>query len=355
MNHHNLQYALEEAPFEPEGKAIAPAGVSGKIEAWGATVPTAGSADYAPGCIFHHTDGGAGTGVYINEGTATSCSFVAVTTPGNIATQVDTAFPVSGSASGRGPSPLIWDTCPVLDYFLDPTDGQVLFNDFQGDHALGNNQTATALGSGVMGFTGASANNAIGMDATDANGAIKLTATNDNEAVGIALLSGKNTAGGYVITSGKKSWFECRLKFNNITDAKYGAFIGFAEEALLAENGTLVDAGTMADKDYLGFLRVEGDGDKLDIVYNTAGGGAAVEHAADAATIVKDTYTKIGWYCDGTTITFYQDGVAIGTALTVATAEVPDGEEMAFYVVVNCAHDDDAIITVDWARIAREF
>ncbi len=42
----------------------------------GATVPTAATAGYAPGCIFVDNDAGAGLQLYINEGTAASCSFV---------------------------------------------------------------------------------------------------------------------------------------------------------------------------------------------------------------------------------------------------------------------------------------
>jgi len=46
----------------------------------GITVPTDATLGYATGCIFQHTDGGAGTSLYVNEGTYASCSFKAVTT-----------------------------------------------------------------------------------------------------------------------------------------------------------------------------------------------------------------------------------------------------------------------------------
>lgn len=59
-------------PRDPENK---PAGV---LFAHGPTVPTDGTAGYATGCLFQHTDGGAGTALYCNEGTATSCNFDAV-------------------------------------------------------------------------------------------------------------------------------------------------------------------------------------------------------------------------------------------------------------------------------------
>lgn len=50
----------------------------GIMQAYGDTVPADTSAGYATGCLFHHTDGGAGTSLYVNEGTNTSCDFNAL-------------------------------------------------------------------------------------------------------------------------------------------------------------------------------------------------------------------------------------------------------------------------------------
>lgn len=53
-------------------------GSAGLLLASGATVPTSGTHGYQTGCIFQHTDGSTGTAFYVNEGTASSCSFQAV-------------------------------------------------------------------------------------------------------------------------------------------------------------------------------------------------------------------------------------------------------------------------------------
>jgi len=53
----------------------------------GATLPSAADAGYGHGCIFMYTAGGAGTTLYINEGSNTSASFAAVgTSSGSIPT-----------------------------------------------------------------------------------------------------------------------------------------------------------------------------------------------------------------------------------------------------------------------------
>jgi hypothetical protein len=77
----------------------------------GSSVPTAATSGYAPGCIFLKRDGAAATNFYKNDGTRTSCSFVAVSLPGvdlagllatadeiNRATDVSTRL-VAGGAS----------------------------------------------------------------------------------------------------------------------------------------------------------------------------------------------------------------------------------------------------------------
>ena len=46
--------------------------------AFGITVPADGKPGYATGCLFIHTDGGAGTSLYANEGTSSSADFDAV-------------------------------------------------------------------------------------------------------------------------------------------------------------------------------------------------------------------------------------------------------------------------------------
>jgi len=48
----------------------------------------------------------------------------------NIGNMLDNEHLAAGTASGYGPSPKIWSSCPVLPIMLDPTKGFVYFNDF---------------------------------------------------------------------------------------------------------------------------------------------------------------------------------------------------------------------------------
>jgi len=61
----------------------------GYLFASGATVPSDGTDGYQTGCIFQHTDGGAGTALYLNEGSITSCDFNRIESPGGSLTIAD--------------------------------------------------------------------------------------------------------------------------------------------------------------------------------------------------------------------------------------------------------------------------
>lgn len=67
------------AAYPPGGVVVSNNDIALPTIVCGPTVPTDTTAGYGVGCIFIHTDGGAGDAVYINEGTATSCDFNAAT------------------------------------------------------------------------------------------------------------------------------------------------------------------------------------------------------------------------------------------------------------------------------------
>lgn len=268
----------------------------------------------------------------------------------------------SGTAAGRGFSPAIWDTCPVMKFMLNPQAGFVYFNDFRNKGvAVANNKNvaaAAALGTcgDVDACTAATSGTTISTLATDANGIVHLESTTADEDAIISVLGGNNTAGMVEFRAGKRVWMECRVSLLNITNSKFDAFFGFAEQGLVATTTLITTSDAMVDKDYIGFLRVYADGDKLDTVCNTAGAEGPTTIQADAATIAADTFTKLGIYCDGTTIYFYQDGVVLSTSITLADATLTlDDEELAWYAGILIGGDGDtASIEVDWVRIAVE-
>lgn len=263
------------------------------------------------------------------------------------------------SASSRMSSRKIWSTCPWAELANGTRDGFAIFDDLIHGIEVTNNKAvaaAQALGTVAPGWaacTAATAGTNITTVTTTPYGNVKLESTTDNEDAIISLLGSYNIAGQVVFEANKRVWMEARIKQLNITDSKANLFCGFAEEGLVATTTLLTASDAMADKDYVGFQRVFADGDALDVVHNTASGGGATTAGADACTIVADTWTNVGMYCDGTTVFFYQDAALVDSVLLTAT-NFPDGEEMAFYFGIMLGHGDTFSANIDWVKIAQE-
>jgi hypothetical protein len=254
----------------------------------------------------------------------------------------------------RMPSAIIWANCPWEAIKNGEVDGHYYWNDFTGNIILANAQTVTDLRDGVMGFTAATAGTTINkVDTAAPYGKVKLETTTINEDAGIMIGGGNNVVGEYVFSAGKQLWFEARVSILNVTVTKLALLVAFAEEALCATTATLAAGGaTIADKDYIGFHKRAADTVGIDVVHNTAGGGGETILAADSGTFAADTFTKLGIYCDGTTIFFYQDGTLL-TSVALSATNVPDGEEMALYIVLAGAHGDTCSAAIDWIKIAQ--
>ncbi len=322
----------------------------GIIGAYGTVVPIDGTVGYITGAVFKKTSGGANTSAYVNEGSNTSSNFNAVIA------DVPVAY---GTAAGRGPSPEIWDDCPVLDYTLNPQLGSHFFDDLHDGIVVAANQAVGAAA--ALGTTGNFAaftltGTAISTLATDVGGVVTLTVTTDEDAdCRIAYPMNIETAGMFKFTSGKKLWMEARIKVDNITDARINLFAGFAEEALMATGELIaVAGGATADKDYVAFRIDEADGDEFQTHHNIASGGHTVLQAA-AGTITISAFHKLGIYCDGTTVTFYIDGVALADTVDLTAANFPTDEELGFYFGVVAASATTIVSSIDWLRIAQEY
>jgi hypothetical protein len=77
--------------------------------------------------------------------------------------------------------------------------------------------------------------------------------------------------------------------------------------------------------------------------------------SATAGVITINTFHKLGIYCDGQTITFYIDGVALADTVNLSDANFPVDEEMGFYFGIVAASADTIVSSIDWLRIAQEY
>ena len=99
MPRHRLADSLHRAHLTPT--STSPVGLlldktTGFMFAYGKTVPSS-AAGYAIGCLFCHTDGTSNTAMYVNEGSATSCTFTAITSGSDT---LQTAFAAGSTITG---------------------------------------------------------------------------------------------------------------------------------------------------------------------------------------------------------------------------------------------------------------
>ncbi len=88
---------------------------------------------------------------------------------------------------------------------------------------------------------------------------------------------------------------------------------------------------------------------------STVYGNSNANTLAATGVLAADTYTKLGMYWNGATMTFYQDGAALADQLPLATSSFPAGANLGPYIAMQDGTGaSDNLVTVDWVRVAFE-
>jgi hypothetical protein len=251
-------------------------------------------------------------------------------------------------------SPAIWHDCQ-WDVIGDPRSGipgikhYIDFSSFRTSTDINAAEAHWQDGLKVFGSLGASiaAKDAIGGGATFAS-------DGDNEGASV----GQMIYPYQISRSHKKLWFEARLQTSTIADTKHGFFVGLIDSSVLSATVPIAAAGTLADENFVGWHRLEGDGDKVDAVYK-ADGVTQVTVEADAGTLVADTAINLGlkWDPDNSNkLSFYVDNDEVDT-YTMATADgtdFPNDVRLGFvFALLNATAATPGNTTIHWARIAQ--
>lgn len=245
-------------------------------------------------------------------------------------------------------SPFIWKDCPIREILDGTVEGWLIEDDFLNTIPVA--AGAEAVAGRYYGFASTGGSVAL---ADEVGGAMTASSDGDDEGASI------RTAGRpfQISRSHGKLWFEARVKTSTIADTKHGFFVGLSDSLTLSATVPLTAAGALADENLVGFHRLEGDGDKVDFVYK-ADGVTAVTVEADAATLVADTYIKLGMVYNPDTyvLTFYVNGVATDT-YTVASAagtDFPNDVRLGLiFAVLNATGSTPGTTTIEKWRCAQ--
>ena len=138
----------------------------------------------------------------------------------------------------------------------------------------------------VFGDGGAQINAVAGLGLA---GGVKIYSDGDNEGASI-----RHQFAPFKLARSRKAFgFEVVLSTDTIADTKHGFFAGLIEDVAATAIIPLTALGALADKNLVGFHRLEGDGDYVNCVYK-ANGVAAVTVKEDAHVLVADTDIRLG-------------------------------------------------------------
>jgi hypothetical protein len=150
----------------------------------------------------------------------------------------------------------------------------------------------------------------------------------------------------------KTLWFEARVKTSTIADTKHDLFVGLMDtNTALSATVPITAAGAVADVSCVGFFRPESakagagtGGATLNVTYKAAG-VAAVVVANDVATLLADTYVKLGMRFDqragkfsnnDNALSFFVDGVKVAEKVipVAAGTDFPNNINLGFFMAV---------------------
>lgn len=270
-----------------------------------------------------------------------------------------------GSANtNRIGSPTIWGKVPIPQIIAEPGFGIFMFDDFTNfPHITTPTITTEAAIGGLLGYKAFGSSGGTLLSSGAQYGEVVFTEATDNEGVSLATIGLPFK----LIKGGDNFAFESRQKFNTITDSRQGVFIGLCATQTLSATVPIAAAGTLADNNFVGFHKLEGDGDQLDTVYKADGVTqvslqtdvvSSANVASGSSALVADTYIKTGMYFDGASgvLTFYINGLPLGTTKTLPTAagtDFPNDVTMGLVAAMLLANSTSATMTMDYWGAAQ--
>jgi hypothetical protein len=215
-----------------------------------------------------------------------------------LANMLDNEHLIAGTATGVGPSPKIWSSCPVLPIMLDPTKGFVYFNDFLDADTY----VAGTLNGGIR-LTQTSSKGTLANDPAIPGGVLKISGADAVDKGPIAQFLACQCEPG----SGTKIFMEWRILVN----AGGGqCFMGLACDSVT----DIVPAdAVLTNKNLAGFYRDVGTGD-TDWTVGVCDASSSEESDDQVAAASESLYEKFGLVFEGiggvagSRITFYHNG-----------------------------------------------
>jgi hypothetical protein len=266
-------------------------------------------------------------------------------------------YGVTTGSAAAAPTPELWHLCPIEAILASRIRGWYFWEDFINFPVLGAADTVLHKWAGA-----ADSGGTLNTIATAVGGVMQISADTADET---AVIGTDGNAGSFVkLDADHRVWFEARWKVNTIANTTFGVFVGLTEEGLVKDEGIIAADGTMQNVDYIGFSRLEADGDQCEPIFNKENGTDVVMEV-DAKTLVADQYVKTGFLWDPTNrqdrfLEIFFDGAketqedynTVGSkANTITdTTNFPGDQELGV-LLCNEAGATPGNLFVDWVKV----
>lgn len=246
----------------------------------------------------------------------------------------------------RNPSMSIWGDCPIQEIQQGSVQGWFIDDDF-----VTFPFTVPTSEANLGNYKGFSSTGGLMSEGGEIGGTVLFGSDGDDEGASMAT----RQLPFQISLSTGDLWFECRIKSSTIADTTHGFFIGLLDQATLSATVPIAANGTLADENFVGFHRLEADGDMVDTVYK-ADGVTQVTVKTDAATLAADTYIKLGmrYSSQDGRLYFFANGVRLPDSKSIPNntgTDFPADVRMGLvFAVLNATASGPGSAEIDWWR-----
>ena len=271
--------------------------------------------------------------------------------------------------STRRPSDSVWGKCPIMDIQRGKVNGYFRHVNFGELKESANVNAAEAYWTNGILLFGSDGATATLLDAV--GGGLTVGSDGDNEGIG---LRGQNVPF-QISRSHYDLWFEVCLQTSTVADTKHGFFTGLIADSAITATSPIAAAGTLADVNFVGFHRLEGDGDQIDTVYKADGvtqvtvdtdalDGATSEGQTIASALSAATDFKLGMrfipggHKDSNyRLVFYYNGIPLVTSKEIPSAagtDFPNDVRLGWiFTLLNATGTTPGTCALKWLQCAQ--
>lgn len=202
-------------------------------------------------------------------------------------------------------------------------------------------------------YVGDGNGNVVSIDGRGGQLQISTTASSNDEQYLSAdgLTSDANDWFDITLNSGRKLWYETRIKANQ-SGNNFSLFTGLFTSAAVAANALVDTTGAIVDTNFVGFQIDPALGTSW--IYTHKKSGQTVQKQTAIATNDGSAFIKLGFYFDGaSTLTFWTNDVQKGVSVDVSAATFPSGSGLVPAILLKSTSAAAKSAVVDYIHVIQ--